>query len=379
MQIPEGGGKSFLKDLDTAQIMLLQGYISGILFADSAGITTFEKNLKIEKNLERCFEVPYYFYGFSRAEALERVIECFSPMNAGGRINLIQFDITDKCNLNCALCSHFSPLVKEENKYSVEQFTKDVWRLRELTEHVENIGLWGGEALLHLQLDELVNISREAFPKTAIEVGTNGILIPSLSDRILTAIKENNCTVRISGYPPTMKMVDKIEKKLSEKGLKYRVVPVESFFKRYELQGDHDAASRHSGCGSKVCHVVKNGTYSSCYFPYGAQVFNQYFEEKFDIDKSIFDLYDDELDMALFTDRIKGGLDICRFCGDIKMYQWKTVGEDKDNVSSWINRYADYIKDLDEKSQNQIDDRKHHGIGKFLSFFAGDRESNVKR
>lgn len=33
-----------------------------------------------------------------------------------------------------------------------------LWRLRELTEHIENIGLWGGEALLHPQLDELVRL-----------------------------------------------------------------------------------------------------------------------------------------------------------------------------------------------------------------------------
>lgn len=104
-----------------------------------------------------------------------------------------------------------------------------------------------------------------------------------------------------------------------------------------------------------MCHVVKNGTYSSCYFPYGAQVFNQYFEEKFDIDKSIFDLYDNELDMVLFTDRVKGSLDICRFCGDIRMYPWKVIGEEKKNISAWVNRFEEYTNDLERiKHSNQI-------------------------
>ncbi len=344
--------------------MLLQGYISGILFADNVGTTTFEKNLKIEKYLERCFEVPYYFHCLSKTEAMERILECFSPMNMGGRINLIQFDITDKCNLNCALCSHFSPLVKEENKYSVAQFTKDIRRLRELTEHVENIGLWGGETLLHPQLDKIVNIARETFPRSVIEIGTNGILVPSISDKILEALKENECTLRISGYPPTMKILKNIEERLLNKEIGYTVVPVERFFKRYELQGDQDALERHAGCGSKVCHVVKNGTFSSCYFPYGAQVFNQYFKEKFDIDKSIFDLYSRDLDMISFTNRIKGDLDMCRFCGDISMYPWKTVGKEKDEISSWVNRYDEYVAYLAcDKLEYEVENREQFGAG----------------
>ncbi len=272
-------------------------------------------------------------------------------MNSGGRINLIQFDITDKCNLNCALCSHFSPLVKEENKYSVQQFAKDVCRLQELTEHIENIGLWGGETLLHPQLDEIINIVRKAFPKSELEVGTNGILLPSISDKVLDAVRENDCTFRISGYPPTMKILDKIEERLRNKGIKYSVAPVELFFKRYELQGDHNAAKRHAGCGSKVCHVVKNGTFSSCYFPYGAQVFNEHFEEKFDVNKSVFDLYDKNLNMISFTNKVKGCLDICRFCGEIKMYPWKTSGEEKDDISSWISRYEEYAKNLKRRKR----------------------------
>lgn len=340
-----GGENNFIKDLDAAQIMLLQGHISGILFADSSGLNTFEKNLRLEKCQEGCFEVPYYFYKLPKSEALRRVIECFSPMNMGGRVNLIQFDITDKCNLNCALCSHFSPLVKKENRYSTEQFVNDVWRLKELTEHIENIGLWGGETLLHPELDKMIDISREAFPESKIEIGTNGILIPSISDDILNTIKRNNCSVRISGYPPTMEMMEKIEKRLKEKEIVYVIIPVDRFFKRYELQGDYVATEQHAGCGSKVCHVVKNGSYSSCYVPYGAQVFNQYFGEKFDVSDSIFDLYDETLDMISFTKRVKGALDICRFCGNIEMHPWKIIGEEKDDISSWINRYDEYSID----------------------------------
>lgn len=343
-----GGGKNFLKELDVAQIMLLQNQISGILCVDKVLLSNFEKNLRVEKYQERCFEVPYYFFDLSKEAAAERVIECFSPMNMGGLVNTIQFDITDKCNLNCALCSHFSPLVKEENRYSIEQFTKDARRLKELTEHIGCIGLWGGEALLHPQLDKIIDISREIFKDSEVIVGTNGILIPTISEHILNAIKRNDCALHISGYPPTMKMLDKIESRLKEKEIRYITTPVSKFFKRYELQGDYDITERHSNCGSKICYVIKNGTYSSCYVPFGAQVFNLYFGEKFDVGHSIFDLHDEGLDMISFSEKVKGSLDICRFCGDIEMYPWKVVGKDKDDISCWVNRYDEYDKNLQE-------------------------------
>lgn len=326
--------------------MLLQDQIAGILCVDKVILSNFEKNLRLEKKCkEKIFEVPYYFYQFSKEEAVRRVIECFSPMYMGGLVNTIQFDITDKCNLNCALCSHFSPLVKEENCYSLEQFTKDARRLRELTEHVGCIGLWGGEALLHPELDKIIDVTRQIFNDSQVQVGTNGILIPTISDQILDAVKRNDCTMMISGYPPTMKMVEKIENRLKEKEIKYVVTPVNSFFKRYELQGDHDMMERHANCGSKICHVVKNGTYSSCYVPYGAEVFNNFFGKKFDADSSIFDLYENGLDMISFTGKVKGVLDICRFCGDIEMYPWKTSGGEEGDISCWVNRYDEYVKE----------------------------------
>ena len=40
-------------------------------------------------------------------------------------MNTLQFLVTENCNLKCKLCSHFSPLVKEEVVYAFEQFKKD--------------------------------------------------------------------------------------------------------------------------------------------------------------------------------------------------------------------------------------------------------------
>ena len=56
--------------------------------------------------------------------------------------------------------------------------------------------------------------------------------------------------------------------------------------------------------------------------------------------------YDSKLNMISFTEKVKGALDIFRFCRDIEMHPWKVMGVDKIDISCWINRYDDYVKDL---------------------------------
>ena len=83
------------------------------------------------------------------------------------------------CNLNCAGCNHFAPLTKP-HFIDIEQFQALLDRLRFLCGtrvQIRIIRLMGGEPLLHPQISDLVQMTRDAFQKTAIEIRTNGILL----------------------------------------------------------------------------------------------------------------------------------------------------------------------------------------------------------
>lgn len=60
--------------------------------------------------------------------------------------------------------------------------------------------------MLYPQLERMIDVSREIFEDSGVVVGTNGILIPTISDQILNAVKRNDCQLNISGYPPTMQI-----------------------------------------------------------------------------------------------------------------------------------------------------------------------------
>ncbi len=59
-------------------------------------------------------------------------------------IQRLEVEVTNKCNLNCASCTHFSPLTQEVEEYDVIQFRKDLERISELFV-VNSIALLGGE------------------------------------------------------------------------------------------------------------------------------------------------------------------------------------------------------------------------------------------
>lgn len=89
----------------------------------------------------------------------------------------IEFHISDHCNLNCAYCTHFSPLA-ETYFYELEGFKKDIIQLSKLTDfYIKDIRILGGEPLLNKRCSEYLAFTRKFFPTSKISLVTNGLLL----------------------------------------------------------------------------------------------------------------------------------------------------------------------------------------------------------
>ncbi|MDR2660390.1 MAG: hypothetical protein LBC27_10485 [Spirochaetaceae bacterium] len=76
---------------------------------------------------------------------------------------VVNTHITDHCNLNCACCNQFSPLICE-SFCDVESFKKDFSRLVQLGgKKIEKIVFSGGEPLLHPNVTGFFDAARECF------------------------------------------------------------------------------------------------------------------------------------------------------------------------------------------------------------------------
>ena len=107
-----------------------------------------------------------------------------------------EVQLVEHCNLNCKCCSHFSPLCKEEF-LDVEEYRKDCKRLSELFNGQANfIRLMGGEPLLHPEIEKILEITKENFPKSIIDLDTNGILVLSMKKEFWESMRKTKINLK---------------------------------------------------------------------------------------------------------------------------------------------------------------------------------------
>jgi hypothetical protein len=142
--------------------------------------------------------------------------------------SLLKFEVhlTDKCNLNCGGCLHFSSLCKEMNLLDKNTLETDYKRISKLTNgRIANILLLGGEPLLHPDINDFLVLTRKYFPYInihdqtgIIELVTNGVLLHEQPDDFWTICKDNNIRIVISDFPVKVKY-----EIVREKAMKFNV------------------------------------------------------------------------------------------------------------------------------------------------------------
>ena len=124
----------------------------------------------------------------------------------------IEYHVTDRCNLKCKSCSHFSNLTST-NKEIPKNFAKiqdDFQKIWEITENgspdcIEKVTLLGGEPLLFKQLIPTIDYVKHLFPydydEGPLQIVTNGILIPKQKKEFWECLRRNKVVVCLSIYP----------------------------------------------------------------------------------------------------------------------------------------------------------------------------------
>ena len=133
------------------------------------------------------------------------------------------FDIIEECNLNCAGCLVYSPLVCD-NGYvmTTSSFEKDVERLSEIfdEDEIDVITISGGEPLLHKEVEKFPQIIRKYFGKVNIRIVTNGLLLLNQPDSFWNCCRENKVVLEQTKYPINLDF-EQIAKLAEEKGVKH--------------------------------------------------------------------------------------------------------------------------------------------------------------
>jgi len=113
----------------------------------------------------------------------------------------LEYHLVEHCNLNCAMCSHFSPLARPKFA-SLERYSYDMSRLSALFHNrAEYIMLLGGEPLLHPAICDFFTVTRRLFPEADIILYTNGLLLSSMDESFWSICVQKDIHFVLTKYP----------------------------------------------------------------------------------------------------------------------------------------------------------------------------------
>lgn len=298
--------------------------VDGILMLNANNPWQLKVLLERGAKLEDIYVIPWksmaeYYNGEKISD--EKII--YRYLDILPEWEMIEYHLADHCNLNCKGCAHFSNLVPEPVFGDKAQFEKDLAQLSTFFSHLHKIFLLGGEPLLNEDLKEYISIAKKYFPKTDIIIVTNGILVLSMKDELLTYIKENNVEISISNY------ICLDEEKIINFLKKYNIVPVirsgkEFFSKHINLEGNSNPSKEFYRCVRSQCTYLGKGKIAACCQPLVVHYFNEYFNEHIIEDEAI-DLYEEGLNGWELVRRLFTPMESCRYCTENIPYEWEVT------------------------------------------------------
>lgn len=276
----------------------------------------------------------------SKVNELQAKITRLTPQK---KLSYLVVNILDHCNLNCKGCDHFASIAKERF-VDKDIVIKDLYRLSKIMKSgIERIGIMGGEPLLHPDLIDIVYEARKAFPKSHIQIDTNGILLEKQLDDFWNCVRDNNIEILQTKYPINLEF-NKIENLCREKQVTHsyygntRDVLKTSYKIPFDIKGEQDVNESFSNCfHANNCVTLLEGKIYPCTVAPNAHIFNERYHDNLNVtEEDYIDIYSNNITEKKILDFISTPIPFCRFC-DVKnrsfLHEW-SIG--KGEKTEWM-------------------------------------------
>lgn len=249
--------------------------------------------------------------------------------------------VTDSCNLNCAGCTHFSPLAKKESCYPLDKFEEDLSRISDIfSDDIEEVHILGGEPLIQDNINEYLRVARKCLPNTSLELITNAILIKNMPDGFFNCCKDNNIKICVSKYPINIDYTQLYEF-VKNKGVYIRTYGVKTECNSWKNIGlskknKMDYIKTFLKCKySNTCINLRKGKLFYCAPAAYIDIFNSFFNEDYDNSESGISIYDHTQNEIL--DFLRTPKKFCQYCHTCVPKNKKTAWSlSKKEKSEWV-------------------------------------------
>lgn len=259
-------------------------------------------------------------------------------------IDHVDYHVTDHCNCNCAGCNQFGCLAKPWC-VSYEQFCNEWQLVHDKGLQFNEIRILGGETLLHPDLDKLLIKLRSLYPKTAIVVYTNGILLEQQKEKLLPVFKEYNIILFISKYPNLKLDYGKLKEGFPQ----VREWNVSSFMNTsFHAEPDFDRENSFNNCNNGhvwKCRFLKEGRLYPCSTIPTIKPLIQYFPEIQNTSFGKMNIEENGIDIATHTieeieNFLNHSIPACAFCNVWRAHYFEAWHPSEHKISEWFEKWT---------------------------------------
>lgn len=245
----------------------------------------------------------------------------------------LEHHIVDHCNLNCAGCSHFSPLAHKWFE-DFNLFKADFEQLYNISKgNVQVIRLMGGEPLLHPQFDEFVSFTCELFTRSQVQIVTNGILIDKEFDKLKNlSNKYQNFSICISTYGLKLN-----EEKIRQLPRVRRDDKTELYNIGLELSDELNPRRAFDNCDLHVNHwyYFQHGCFYPCCIGANIDYFITHFKKELPNQDNCISIYTHTIEEI--EDFLNKPIPLCKYCNTIyRQRSYHKFRISKKEINEWI-------------------------------------------
>jgi hypothetical protein len=263
----------------------------------------------------------------------------------GGRPHLqrLIIHLTDHCNLNCRACTHFSNIA-QPSFADLEEFQRDLRRMRLLFSQLHELFLLGGEPLLHPQVGSFLSAARAMFPEASIKLMTNGLLLPRMEEAFWSAMAQNDILLEVDLYPVSLDK-EEVVALAEDHHVRYQLEEQRGdvFFRLpLDATGTQDIQQSFTACehAGIVCPLLRAGKLYPCAYPAYIDLFKTRFAcAGFELMPDDYrNIYEVQNGWELF-DFLSHPITWCRFCDftNKESIVWEQASPKKAQAGDWLS------------------------------------------
>jgi lipopolysaccharide biosynthesis glycosyltransferase len=256
-----------------------------------------------------------------------------------GRLRF-EFALAAHCNLNCAGCSHFSPLAQAEFP-DFEESKRSFEHLSALFDgECEYIHLLGGEPLLNPRCEDYLRLARRCFPRGEIYLVTNGVLLPKQPDSFYETCRDQQIIISVTPYPISLDH-EAIRRRCENFGVEYQFFggdEPKTHFNRLllDVTGSQDSVENYRRCPySNVCLFLYRGRMYPCGIGAHMRIFEQHFSAGLQLsEKDSVDIFSVGSGADLLY-QLSKPVPMCRYCRQDRWQELAPWGHSKKSITEW--------------------------------------------